>query len=278
MKQPLYHQAENSSFSILSVYLYSNGQPCKDGMHFHKNYEFINAIEGSCEVNYKNTSFSLKKGDAILIEPFIPHEIILAKNSQVRSVVFHKLLIYSLSNIIEGYHPETPIFRPNVPIVQYYNTELTRCFGTETSKKERLSSEEMLTVKGCLYAMGSELIRQIKLIPAEKINDTLIQETIEYVSRNYKSNISLKEIARTLGYSYHYLSRLFNNTLGINFKSLLNLYRAEYAAALLEDTRMPIGEIAFKSGFQNIRSFNEYCKAIYGKTPKEIRKTSQLVI
>ena len=182
----------------------------------------------------------------------------------------------TLANYIEGHNPSTPIFRPSEKVIDYYNAELMRCFGKEPSVNEHLPSDKTIAVKGCLYAIGGEFLRQVSLIPAEKSNDTIIQDIIDYIAKNYTSDISLHDIARELGYSYHYLSRIFNNTLGINFKSLLNIYRADYSIALLQNTRMPIGEIAFKCGFQTIRSFNEYCKKLYDKTPGEIRKISKV--
>jgi len=278
LKSKLYHQVKNSTTSIFSAYYYTGNSQHGNDAHFHKNYEIINVIEGICTVYYKNTEFILNKGDMIFVEPFVAHSIVPSEDSEVRSSVFSKNLIYSLSNYIEGYRAVSPLFHPGTSIIDYYNSELTRCFGKSTSVNERLSAEMTVIVKGCLYAVGGEFMRLAELVPTEKHSDTLIQEVIDHIAKNYLSNLSLRDIANKLGYSYHYVSRLFNNALGISFKFLLNLYRAEYAVALLEDTRMPIGEIAFKSGFQNVRSFNEHCKSMYGKTPREIRKIAQLIV
>ena len=277
MKPNLHHQAENSSFSVFSSYYYCDDIPYSDGIHFHMNYEIISIMEKSCCITYKNLQYTLNAGEAILIEPFIQHSIELSSGAKVRSCVFNKLLFYSLANIIDGYHPQTPIFKPSKEVLQYYDKELMKAFGTSPSINETLTPEIKILIKGCLYAIGSEFIRQVKLIPAEKNNDTLIQQILDHVSANFKSDISLRDIAHQLGYSYHYLSRIFNNTLGINFKSLLNICRMEYAIPLLEYSQTPIGDIAYKSGFQNLRSFNNNCKLIYGKTPRDIRKTSQHV-
>ena len=276
MKPNLHHQAENSSFSIFSSYYYDDEFPYSDNLHFHKNYEIINIIEGTCEITYQKKTFTLTEGDAILIKPFVFHGIVLKKNAKVRCAVSHKLLLYTLANYIDGYTPSTPIFRPSEKVIDYYNSELMRCFGKEPSVSEHLPSDKTLAVKGCLYAIGGEFLRQVSLIPSEKSNDSIIQDIIDYIAKNYTADISLHDIARELGYSYHYLSRIFNCTLGINFKTLLNIYRADYSIALLQNTPMQIGEIAYKCGFQTIRSFNECCKKLYDKTPSEIRKISKV--
>ena len=84
-------------------------------------------------------------------------------------------------------------------------------------------------------------------------------------------NISLKAIARDFGYEYHYFSRLLSREYGISFKQLINNYRVESAVHLLESGEYSITEIAAKSGFQSIRSFNHVFKKHMGCAPKEYK-------
>ena len=88
-------------------------------------------------------------------------------------------------------------------------------------------------------------------------------------------HISLKTIARDRGYNYQYLSRTFNKIVGINFKRLVNQYRMEYAFAKLQDTNLPLSQIAFESGFQSIRSFDHVCRSVYNKSPMELRRNQK---
>ena len=58
----------------------------------------------------------------------------------------------------------------------------------------------------------------------------------------------------------------------MSFSDLLSLYRLEAAAALLDETDKKITEIAFESGFQSIRSFNNSFRAQFGMSPSEYKK------
>ena len=278
MKPNIYHQKENTSQFTFSTQVYSAENPYESSLHFHKNYEIITVSEGFCTVIHKKTRYSLKQGEAIFIEPFITHGIELGEGAVIRSTTTHQNLIYTISNFIEPYHPESPIFIPNQSVLDYYNTELESCFGKRPFQTDLLSPTQMIAVKGSLYAIGSEFMRQATFLLTEKTPYSLIQDMIEYISKNYLQNITMREMANALGYSYHYLSRTFNSALDMSFNAMLNHYRMEHAVALLHDTRMPIGEIMFKSGFKNQHSFNESCLKFYGKTPREIRKRSQLII
>ena len=135
----------------------------------------------------------------------------------------------------------------------------------------RIPEKQRMMVKGCLYIMSSEFLNSAVLVPSNSA-DALMTDVVQYIADHYKSDISLQDIAREKGYSYHYLSRTFNKIFNINFKSMLNQYRMEYAYYLLQDTTLPIGQIAFESGFQSIRSLDHVCRQTYGRSPKEMRK------
>ena len=101
----------------------------------------------------------------------------------------------------------------------------------------------------------------------------MLVQILEYVSQNFQEDISLQSIARALGYNYQYLSKIFNRTMNINFKTLVNHYRFEYARQqLLNNPEKSISEIAFESGFQSIRSFNRIYREISGSTPNQSQR------
>ena len=128
-----------------------------------------------------------------------------------------------------------------------------------------------MKIKGLLYLIGSEFLAEAELLP-DSIGTTFATDLIQYLSENYTKNISLHEIADRMGYNYQYFSRTFNRVFGMNFKKLLNCYRMDRAYELLRDTDLPIAEIAYESGFQSLRSFDQYCHEVYGVSPREIRK------
>ena len=49
-----------------------------------------------------------------------------------------------------------------------------------------------------------------------------------------------------------------------------------HAYAILQDTSLPINQIAYESGFKSIRNFNQVCHEMFGKSPKEVRKDTDI--
>ena len=102
--------------------------------------------------------------------------------------------------------------------------------------------------------------------------DHLPAEILDYVKDHYSEDISLKKMAKNLGYNYSYLSSFFNDNLQISFIKLVNQYRISHATNLLKNSRYSITEISTLCGFSTIRSFNRVFKAQNKMTPSEFRK------
>lgn len=271
MKHCVYHQIENTATYEFCTDVITAAEKQTEVPHFHKNFEMLAVIRGECCCEIGGERFLLHAGEMAFIVPFQIHAFCALEGAEVRRLTFHDHIIWSLASALDERKPLHPRFVPS-PIVRQFLLEQTEAlYGREVTNIRRIPSKERMMVKGCLYIAGSEFLEQVELVPSRSA-DTLMTDVVQYIADHFKSDITLQELAKETGYSYHYLSRMFNKIFSISFKSMLNQYRMEYAYALLQDTRMPIGQIAFESGFQSIRSFDYVCREIYGRTPKEMRQ------
>lgn len=78
-------------------------------------------------------------------------------------------------------------------------------------------------------------------------------------------------LARRLGYSSRHLTRVLTEELGAGPLALARAHRAESARALLASTDLPVGQIAFASGFSSIRQCNDTVREVYGVSPTALR-------
>lgn len=83
----------------------------------------------------------------------------------------------------------------------------------------------------------------------------------------------VESLARTLGVTARHLRRVLVRELGVSPVALLQTKRAALARRLVLDTTMPMTEIAFASGFESVRRFNQTMKDKFGRSPTELRKT-----
>ncbi len=278
MKKFVYHQIENTStFEFCTDVVHGthmreeSEQNNTRTPHFHKNFEILTVISGKCRCEIGNQQYEMSVGDVAFIVPFQIHAFCALENATVRRITFHDHLIWSMSSALDEKKPQNAVFRPTEIVWRFLLEQLQALFGETPCDVRRIPERQRMMVKGCLYIVGSEFLNQATLVPLRSA-DALITDVVRYIAEHFRSNITLQDIATEKGYSYHYLSRTFNNIFNISFKAMLNQYRMEYAYALLQDTRMPIGQIAFESGFQSIRSLDYVCRLHYGKTPRELRK------
>ncbi len=100
---------------------------------------------------------------------------------------------------------------------------------------------------------------------------TLFQEDRIYLN----PQITLSQVAQSVGTPPKMVSRVINETTGKNFSEFVNSYRIERAKHLLSSEASQhekIAAIAYDSGFNNVTSFNLAFKAITKLTPSEFRK------
>lgn len=96
---------------------------------------------------------------------------------------------------------------------------------------------------------------------------------LEYMESHYNKDISLSEIASQLNLNPSYFSRLFKQSVGVNFSVHLISLRMTKATAMLKDSSTPIDVIARSVGYHHIPLFYNTFKKHTGLTPSEYRKT-----
>ncbi len=228
--------------------------------HFHKNLEFIYVTDGNITTVIGGKQYIMEKGQAALVLSNQIHSFNIPQTSEAVVIVFSEEYVPKFASRIKGYEGETSIFKLDSAVIGLF-------------KEKIMDSESSIFMKkACFYAICDEFLSKVPLKERKGKEEGAIVRILDWISRHYTEDISLKEVAGVFGYEYHYLSRLFNKTYDISFNQLVNGYRVEKATELLQETDLPITEIVSQSGFQSIRNFNLVFKATVGKNPKDMRK------
>lgn len=100
----------------------------------------------------------------------------------------------------------------------------------------------------------------------------VIEQVINYVEDNITKDLSMDIIANEFGYSRYYLHRAFQNYTGMNIMQYVRRRKLYYALVDLH-TNLRVIDVAFKYGYNSERAFSRAISAVYGKSPKNLRKT-----
>lgn len=107
-------------------------------------------------------------------------------------------------------------------------------------------------------------------------NGTSVVDTaLKNIFDGYLNDHTLAELAADLMISERHLRKLFVDNLGVPPIKIARYHKTLFAKKLLISSNKPVTDIAFASGFNSIRQFNEAFKATFGKTPTEARNLSQ---
>lgn len=253
LKYESYHFGDNNSFSYYHNINFSFSK------NIHRSFEYIFVKDGQLELTIGNNTYAVEKNQGAFILPYEIHSFNTSKYSDSYICVFSPEYIKTFEHMIKGKCLENPVFNIHPFIQELIDKTLFH------------ENHDLLSIKSSLYLLSSELMKQSKLIECSKTDHILIHNVLTYIQNNFTKNISLKQIASNLGYSYNYLSKYLNETLELSYVDFVNENRISYALYLLKNTDSSITDIAYTCGYSNVRSFNRNFIKITNITPSEYR-------
>ena len=267
----LHHQISNTTGNVYNAFLYkkTHYEP-----HFHKSFELIFQQKGEMRATVDQKEYHLRAGDCLLIPSFVNHSLDVREGNDCIVVVFSPRYAESAAALFHNNESADFFMRLDDSTARFLLENLASASeecGIEGALK--LQKPSLFCLKACLYAIFDTFIKQNPL--QKKPTDSVLTERlIEYLEGHYTADLTLADVAQQLGYSYDYLSRVFNQTFHMNFKTIVNQYRCEHAMHLLCTTQNTLADIAIDSGFQSIRSFNRVFFDTVGLTPTDFRRKS----
>jgi AraC family transcriptional regulator of adaptative response / DNA-3-methyladenine glycosylase II len=100
-----------------------------------------------------------------------------------------------------------------------------------------------------------------------------IWQRIEAGALNTGSN--MQELAQLVGLSTRQLQRLMQNHFGVSPIELAQTARLLFAKKLLQETNLPMTEVAYCAGFGSVRRFNALFLSRYGMAPSTLRRNEK---
>lgn len=101
-----------------------------------------------------------------------------------------------------------------------------------------------------------------------------IDEAIQIVQSD--PGAQMHEVAQQVGFEPSAFSRAFRRLTGMNFSDYSRSVRVWRARTLLSETEIPITDICFEAGFNNLSNFNRYFRMETGLTPRAYRKAASI--
>ncbi|WP_171653013.1 helix-turn-helix domain-containing protein [Paenibacillus foliorum] len=101
---------------------------------------------------------------------------------------------------------------------------------------------------------------------------TITKEMVEMIHKEFDTDLSIDSCADRLHYNSSYLSTIFKKSMDISFSAYLAQYRHQFALKWLEETDMPIKDMAEKLRYNNPQNFIRSFRKLEGISPGKYRE------
>lgn len=253
--------------------------------HIHDEWEIMYASHGRCKVSCMEENgekeYELREGEYILIEGKVPHRLTVEKETPCRILN------------LEGREIKTKGILSFQKLLE------------EDDIKSFLENESRVIVgrdDGRIHETLSELIRELKRSKREKEDSTLANLLIgqilihlkrqwaerlkkegnnsfyvswaqEYLEENFDRELTVAQVAEAVNLSEGYLQRLYKKEKGMSVMDKVLKLRIEKAKLLLENSTLPIIDVAIAAGFNSRQHFSATFTRLVGCSPAAWRKS-----
>lgn len=263
-----------------SVLLHMNRETDSYSPHWHTAVEIIMPVHNIYTIIIGKTTYILQEGDILVIPPGELHELHAPTEGMRRILLFDYSMLSNLkglTNIFTVLNQPRLITKQNnsdthAKLTQMYDEITEEYFSNNTLKEAAIYS----VIIKMFVVLGRKFMNTESIFPDVKINKQ--KEYIEkfnlifdYINENYMDEISLDSIANVAGFSKFHFSRLFKRFTDMSFYDYLNQRRVKEAERLLLNPTLSITDVAMRSGFSSISTFNRVFKSFKECTPTEFK-------
>ena len=109
--------------------------------------------------------------------------------------------------------------------------------------------------------------------PAWSGTSTTVRRGLRLIADGVLDDSNVEELATRLGVTSRHLRRLFTRHLGASPLAVAHTRRLHFAKQLIDQTRLPMQDIAIAAGYGSVRRFNDAFVKTYRRSPRELRRS-----
>ncbi len=100
-----------------------------------------------------------------------------------------------------------------------------------------------------------------------------VKMAVDLIKSLYHTKMKISDISDKIGINRSYLATIFKREMKMSPQAFMIMIRLERAAQLLQETDMPVGNIALTVGYNDALSFSKAFKQKYNVSPSEFRSS-----
>jgi Transcriptional regulator containing an amidase domain and an AraC-type DNA-binding HTH domain len=230
-------------------------------------FQIIYIVKGEGLLTINSETKLFKENDIILINCYEPHKYETNTNLETLWLHFDGNVSLDYFNLIKQDNTHVILPAPSMLIPNYLSLIIN------LFKENQLINEPLISCK--VQRILAELLNiSNKNLSNTSANSSLINNSIYFINNNFKSKLSLEDIANSVSISPFHFSRVFKKETGYSPYEYMIIVRLNHAKYLLQTSNMRMKEIAFECGFNSETNFFITFKKHTNMSPREFRNVS----
>ena len=254
--------------------------------HIHNCIELIYVIKGRIRFTSNGKSYEIGGNQVMAISSYIPHSV----DSTITDGTFESILvmiprryILEYSEILDGNSFAEPYFDdPDGSILRVFRllrdiggADRPRGADAPFSFLDAFPGRRESAVNHTVLLLLSLVLSKCGLKP-KPLSTIHIVGAIEYITSNFRDELTVAGIAKALLVNQQRLSSEFREVMGMSVGEYISRLRiSEAARILLNDEDATVEVAAMQSGFGSTRSFLRDFRREKGCTPTEFRNRNK---
>lgn len=280
LKENKPHGTKDDPFS--TYHIENAGRSFQIPVHWHDEFEIIYVRSGFLTVSISGESYIGKTGEAFVVSPGNLHLM----GSQTGTVDYYtflfplKYISFRTDDMLDEKLLE-PLNSGHLmicPRVKDTAKELCEQLVEIYMAKKDESESKITTQVGTKIILLQFILEMWKkgfVIENDTSGrNTVEKEMVSYIQQNFTGKISLREFGEQFHLSEKYISRYFKEHFHITLSQYVTYLRLEHAKQLLQDTDIPVTDVAMQSGYQNVSYFIRSFQKAYAVSPLKYRKNN----
>lgn len=134
------------------------------------------------------------------------------------------------------------------------------------------TAAQLLAVHLVRHYTASGTRANIAPVPSPRLTSRQLKEVLEYIQIHLSEDLSLDVLAQQIGFSSYHFARLFRQAIGASPHQFVLSRRIERAQRLLEETDLPLAQVAGACGFAHQSHLTQVFRQQLGCTPRIYRQ------
>ena len=246
--------------------------------HFHEDIEIMTIKEGQVAYFVNGKELLLRAGDTIVVNSNQIHYNMTVNGEVAKYVIciLHpSILVNSITVEMQAVRPITE--NPDLPYLRFrYINEHTESIRNLILGMPDLRHDPFAITKQ-FYQIWDIIRKHAETLGATEdvVSDPRIQSfksMMHFISNNYQNQVTLADIASSGSISKSLCNTLFHQYVGESPINYLMHLRCRKVAELLRSGKIPMTEIASRTGFGGVSYMSETFRKFFEKSPREYRK------